>query len=132
LPLARCCRRLRWKMTCTVKNTGKAAGKEAVQLYVSAPAKTLAKPAQELKAFAKTRLLQPGESQEVTFTLSPYDLASFDQVRSAWVTEAGSYRLLIAASSRDVRATATLQVAAEQIVRVHDVMRPAEKIATIR
>jgi len=121
-----------WKMTCTVKNTGKAAGKEAVQLYVSAPAKTLAKPAQELKAFAKTRLLQPGESQEVTFTLSPYDLASFDQVRSAWVTEAGSYRLLIAASSRDVRATATLQVAAEQIVRVHDVMRPAEKIATIR
>ena len=121
-----------WKMTCTVKNTGKVAGKEAVQLYVSAPAKTLAKPAQELKAFTKTRLLQLGESQEVTFTLSPYDLASFDPARSAWVTEAGSYRLLLAASSREVRATATLKIAAEQVIPVHDVMRPSEKIATIR
>lgn len=121
-----------WRIACIVKNTGKVAGKEAVQLYVTAPAESLPKPAKELKAFVKTRLLQPGESQEVAFSLSPYDLASFDQARSAWVTEAGTCRLLIGSSSRDIRATATLTVAAEQLFPVHDVMHPAGPITTIR
>ena len=72
----------------TVRNTGKAAGKEAVQVYVRAPGGGLEKPAVELKAFGKTRLLQPGESQVLTFDVSDYDLASFNEDGSRWETAA--------------------------------------------
>lgn len=104
------------RVTLTVENTGKRAGKEVVQLYVSAPGKSMAKPAAELKAFAKTSLLQPGQSQSLSFTLQPGDLASFDQPRSAWVAEPGTYTLKIGASSLDIRATKAFTLNQEIVV----------------
>ncbi len=96
----------------SVKNTGSVSGKEAVQLYVCAPQGKLAKPAQELKAFAKTRLLAPGESQTLTMQLALRDLASYDEAECQWLTEAGTYTFRIAASSRDIRHTLQARVGA--------------------
>ncbi|KOS08225.1 glycoside hydrolase [Flavobacterium akiainvivens] len=96
-----------------VKNTGKAAGKEVVQLYVSAPGKTMDKPVQELKAFGKTKTLAPGESQMLTFTLTAKDLASFSEQQVAWVAEPGKYTVKAAGASNDKGKTAIFIVAKE-------------------
>ena len=93
-----------------VKNTGAYAGKEVVQLYVSAPKGNLDKPAKELKAFGKTAELQPGDSQVITFVVNNDDLASFDEAQSAWVVDAGTYNFHIGASSRDIKATLAADV----------------------
>ena len=87
--------------TVTVTNTGRAAGREAAQLYVSAPKGTLDKPERELRGFAKTGLLQPGGSETLTFRLGAADLASFDPAASAWVADAGRYVVRVAGSSAD-------------------------------
>ena len=71
-------------VTVDVKNTGKVSGKEVVQLYLSAPAKKLDKPESELKGFEKTKLLQPGESQKITFVLDKRSLSSFNSSTSSW------------------------------------------------
>jgi beta-glucosidase len=102
--------------TVTVKNTGKAAGREVVQLYLSAPGKSMPKPAIELRGFAKTKTLAPGASQVLTFTLTPRDLASFDQAASAWVAEAGTYTVKVGASSEDIKLTGTFMKAQEEKV----------------
>jgi beta-glucosidase len=100
----------------TVTNTGKAPGREIVQLYLSAPGKAAPKPALELKGFAKTRTLKPGESETVSFTVTARDLASFDEASSSWLAEAGTYTVKIGASSEDVRQTATFVKTREEKV----------------
>ena len=96
-----------------VKNTGKVAGKEVVQLYVSAPdAATANKPEKELKAFAKTKELKPGEAVVVTLKVNADDLASYDEAASAWVVTPGNYKFLVGASSRDIKATLEAEVTA--------------------
>jgi beta-glucosidase len=102
--------------TLTVTNTGKVAGKEVVQLYVSAPAGKLAKPASELKAFGKTALLAPGKSQTLSFTLTAADLASFDTASSSWVADAGSYNVQAGASSLRIMQQAAFQLPKELVV----------------
>lgn len=104
----------------TVTNTGAVAGMEAVQLYVSAPQGGLVKPAKELKAFAKTGLLAPGESQVLEFSVSAYELASFSEAAGQWETAAGTYTVHFAASVADVRCTAQYKQAKAQTFPVDD------------
>ena len=92
------------------------AGKEVVELYLSAPAKSIDKPTSELKAFAKTKLLQPNESQVITLTLSPKQLASFVPNKNAWIADAGSYKVNIGSSSLNIKQTADFTVAKELVV----------------
>ncbi|WP_289065413.1 glycoside hydrolase family 3 C-terminal domain-containing protein [uncultured Alistipes sp.] len=111
-----------------ITNTGKRAGKEAVQLYVAAPDRATAnKPEKELKAFAKTRELQPGETETLVLKLPKANLASFDTASSAWVVTPGSYDLLLGASSRDIRAKAAVDAAASS-VPVGDLLKPQGKL----
>ena len=94
----------------TVKNTGSVSGKEVAQVYVSAPKGRLEKPVRELKAFAKTRELNPGESQTLTMKVAVRDLASFDEAGSQWLAEAGPYVFAVGSSSRNLPVSATLKL----------------------
>ena len=105
----------------TVTNTGDKIAKEVVELYVSAPKGNLVKPAMELKSFAKTRELKPGESQKLEMTFSNYDLASYDTEMHSWVTDAGTYQAKFAASCEDIRLTLPFK-ASRGVVECHDVL----------
>ena len=104
----------------TVTNTGKVAGKEVVQLYVGAPAGGLVKPVRELKAFGKTRLLQPGESQTLSFRVSAYELASFNEALNRWEAAAGSYSVQFGQNAECIPASATFKLAKAQAWPVSD------------
>ncbi len=93
--------------TVTVKNTGKVAGKEVVQLYLSAPTPSQEKPSEELKGFVKTKLLKPGEQQVITFTLSADDLASYYPDQSSWIADKGTYTVKVGNSSRNFQQEST-------------------------
>lgn len=103
-------------MQVKVTNTGTVPGKEVVQLYLSSPAAKLDKPAMELKGFAKTRLLQPGESQQLIFEIAPKDLASYDPQQEAWIAESGTYTVSVGASSKDIRQTGKFTLGKELVV----------------
>ena len=112
-----------YEVSVTVKNTGDREGKEVVELYVAAPdAKATNKPAKELKAFAKTKALKPGESETVTLKVKAADLASFDEAASAWVVAEGEYQFLVAASAADIKATLPTAVKAGT-VKVNNVLK---------
>lgn len=116
-----------------IKNTGTCAGREVVQLYVAAPIEQLNKPVRELKGFTKTRLLQPGEKQRVTFRLTPRQLASFRTDLSAWVADKGKYVAELASSSADIRQKATFIVPEEMIVeKVNDVLKPQHTFSDMK
>lgn len=109
----------------SIKNVGTMPGKEVVQLYVEAPKSKLDKPVHELRAFDKTDMLKPGESQTITLTIHPDNLASFDEELSAWITDAGTYNFVVAASSRDPRGSVKVDVQ-QSIRKVNDVLNIPE------
>jgi beta-glucosidase len=107
--------------TLNIRNAGKAAGKDVAQLYVAAPFSKIEKPVLELKAFTKTRLLNPGESQTLRIVLKPRQLSSFDPASSTWIAEAGKYEVKIGASSRDIRQTASFLLEKDLVVKKESV-----------
>ena len=110
------------KVTVEVKNSGKVAGKEVVQVYVAAPGKDMDKPAKELKGFAKTQKLAPGQSEIVTVTIPYNTLASFNEKDSRWQVEEGTYTVMVAQNAADLKPlTATVQ----ETGRVTEVVRPS-------
>ena len=116
-----------------IGNAGPVAGKEVVQVYLSAPSGKLYKPREELVAFAKTRLLEPGQRQTVTFELSALDLASFDTDSSGWIAEAGDYIVKVGASSKNIKQTATFRLGQDMVVRkVNRALSPKRAINALR
>lgn len=119
------------EVSITVKNTGSVSGKEVAQVYVKAPKGNLEKPAQELKAFAKSRELKPGENEVLTMTIPVRMLASFDEANSQWLTEAGTYTFCIGNSSRNIAATATLKLG-EYTEKTTNALAPQHKLNLLK
>lgn len=116
----------------TVSNTGKRAGRDVVQLYVSAPANPrYRKPAAELRGFAKTRTLQPGESQRVSISVTDRELASFDQDNSCWLADAGTYTAHLGRAVGDYYANLPFTLKKEFKQKVADIIKPARPIKPI-
>ncbi|MBP3768325.1 MAG: glycoside hydrolase family 3 C-terminal domain-containing protein [Prevotella sp.] len=119
------------QVTVTVKNTGSVSGKEVAQVYLRAPKGLLEKPMQELKGFAKTRELKPGESQTLTIDIPVRLLASFDEAGSRWLLEAGTYTFAVGNSSRDIALTAQLKLA-EYTESVSNVLKPNVELKLLK
>ncbi len=115
-----------YEVSVKVTNTGKVEGKEVVQLYYNDPeSKQRNKPEIELKAYAKTKTLKPGESETLKLTVNTYDLASFDDSASIWLVNGVKGNFLIGAASNDIRATVTADVRATSR-KVANVLRPQQ------
>lgn len=122
-----------FEVTCQIKNTGKVAGKEVVQIYIAAPSESIDKPMQELKAFGKTDMLSPGESQEMRFSLKGRELASFHSDQSAWITDAGKYHVRIGFSSRNIQKTGSLVLNNRIIVeKTNRVLSPVQQFKELK
>lgn len=121
-----------YTITVDVTNTGKCAGKEVAQLYVSAPIDMgSAKPLKELKAFAKTKELQPGETETLTMQVSQMELASFNDATGAWVVDRGNYKFLVGASSQDIRQMVSAEVSESVAQSANNVLLPRGIIGTL-
>lgn len=94
--------------TVPVTNTGKVAGAEVVQLYISDPKCSVLRPAKELKGFAKV-FLQPGETKDVSLEINKDDLCYFDADRHEWIVEPGEYRALIGAASDNIKSSVSFK-----------------------
>ena len=101
----------------SVNNTGSFAGKEVVQLYVSAPQGKLDKPYQALASFAKTDELLPGETAELALSFDLRDLASYDETRACWILEVGDYVLRLGNSSVDTQVVSAVHLDREAVVK---------------
>ena len=110
------------QVTCRVTNTGHVSGKQVIQLYGEAPQGKLGKPSRVLCAFAKTKLLAPGDFEDILLSVNPYLLASYDDeglvARSAYVLEAGDYHFYLGDNVRDVeKVPYTMTIDKDRIVR---------------
>ena len=116
----------------TVTNTGACAGREVVQLYVSAPETELEMPAQELKGYAKTAELAPGAAETLTIAVPLRRLCSYHEGKEAWILSAGDYRVRLGTSSRSTAPLCVLRVAQTQLAeRVYTELPVTETLTEI-
>lgn len=116
-----------------ITNTGETAGKEVVQLYISAPGGGKDKPVKELRAFAKTRLLDPGETQRIAFTIDLMSLGSFDAGTSSWHAGAGTFEVHVGAFSADIRQSTSFTLEGDRTAeKVSRSLLPREEIPVMR
>lgn len=115
----------------TVKNTGKVSGKQVAQIYVQAPKGGYEKPVKELKSFAKTQELAPGQSQILTMTIDRRDLTSFDEANSQWKGDAGEYVFMVGDNATHILGTAKLRLA-EYTEKVSEAMKPQHTLNVLR
>ena len=94
----------------TITNTGKVAGKETAQVYSSAPQSNIARPSKELKGFAKTKLLEPGESETLCITIPKDELNYYDEEKHGWALTAGTYTFQVGANVDDIRGKAEVRI----------------------
>ncbi|MBD5395202.1 MAG: beta-glucosidase [Lachnospiraceae bacterium] len=115
-----------------VKNAGKSAGKEVVQVYAAPPQGKLGKPSRNLVGFAKTDELKPGDMQELTIELSFYAMASYDETGltgyvSSYVMEEGTYRIYAGNNVRDAKEAGSFIIEeTRQIEALSQVLAPVE------
>ena len=103
-------------VSATVSNTGKYAGKEVVQVYVSCPQGKLDKPYQDLAGFAKTSLLESGASEAIEVKFDLRDIASYDEEKTSFVLEKGSYIIRVGNSSVHTMPVAVVQLDEDAVV----------------
>ena len=120
-----------------VKNTGNVASKEVVQLYCEASQGKLGKAARSLCAFAKTKLLQPGESQTVTLECEVSTLASYDDSgatghRSCWVLEAGEYGFYLGTDVRSAGPVGTVSLPETVVEQLEEACAPVTPFDRLR
>ncbi|MFA9390589.1 MAG: glycoside hydrolase family 3 N-terminal domain-containing protein [Prolixibacteraceae bacterium] len=116
-----------------VKNTGLVAGREVVEVYLSAPEGKLNKPAVVLVDFGKTKLLNPGEVETLSFDIEPMDLCSFDEESSSWLAEDGEYVVKVAASASDIKLKDSFKLAKDLVVEsVSNALAPTVQINKVK
>lgn len=121
----------------TVTNTGAAAGKEVVQVYVKAPQGKLGKPIRNLVGFAKTQVLEPGASETVTISIPKYAMASYDDSgvtghKSCYVLEEGTYELYVGANVRSASQAGSYEEAFTVVEELQEAYAPVEPFERMR
>ncbi|MEL7004744.1 MAG: glycoside hydrolase family 3 N-terminal domain-containing protein, partial [Bacteroidota bacterium] len=98
------------KIVMEIKNNGSVAGKEVVQVYVEKLNSSIDRPIRELKAFAKTEILQPGAIDSLYLEIPINDFRYWNEVENKWTLEQGAYQINAGASSRDIRQTFKIEL----------------------
>jgi beta-glucosidase len=115
-------------VSCLVKNNGNSDGKEVVQLYVKSALGTIEKPEKELKGFAKTELLKPGETETVIIKTNVNDIGYYDTNSHAWKLDAGLYNFMIGSSSNDMKLNKNIALDSRIIKITESLLSPEVKI----
>ena len=117
-----------YEVSVDIKNTGKVDGKQVAQLYIASPVEGVKKPAVELKAFAKSRNLKPGETETVKMTVSKNDIQYFDTASGSWVLDKGTYKFSIGTDACNLVVSQDVTVNEPVIRKAHNVLAPAQPI----
>lgn len=119
-------------ITCTIKNTGKAAGKEIVQLYVASPKGAIEKPIKELKGFSKTKLLNSGESQLISIKSNVNNFGYYDTATHSWKLDKGTYNLILASNVSSTKLNKSLVLKSKTISQTQKALSPTIKINELK